>query len=217
MKAIRPNALARVLALAAGELYSVDVNHQPYRVVCADPAWPFGDKLPGLGRGAEKHYELLTIVDLMGLAFEGGQVFRHDHIADDAYLFLWRVSSMVEEAYRVCRAWEFEPKTEIVWRKQTVNGARHFGMGRHFRAEHETCIVAVRGKPKPLVRNIRSVFDAKAPSSANGRAIHSAKPESFYKDVVEKIARGPYLELFARNRRPGWTCVGKQMPVTATR
>lgn len=217
MNVIRPNALARVLALAAGRPYSVDADRQPYRVVCADPPWPFDDKLPGLGRGAAKQYDLLDDA-IATRQFVGGELL--DQVADDAYLFLWRVSAgggrsivtLVERAYAVARAWGFSPKTEIIWRKQTKNGARHFGMGWHFRMEHEACIVATRGKPKPLVRNIRSVFDARAPSSVNGRAIHSAKPESFYTDVVEKIARGPYLELFGRRRRPGWTCVGKQLP-----
>jgi N6-adenosine-specific RNA methylase IME4 len=209
---VRPNALALAMALAA-----TDWRGDPYRVVCADPPWSFEDSLPGPGRGAAKHYDLLDDA-VAARQFIGGELL--DQVADDAYLFLWRVSAgggrsivtLVERAYAVARAWGFDPKTEVIWRKQTKNGARHFGMGWHFRMEHEACIVATRGKPKPLVRNIRSVFEAKAPSSANGRAIHSAKPESFYKDVVEKIARGPYLELFARGRRPGWTCVGKPLP-----
>lgn len=175
---------------------------------------PFNDKLPGAGRGAATQYPLLSDA-IASRRFVGGELL--DQVADDAYLFLWRVSAggdpdlftLVEYAYAVARAWGFAPKTEVIWRKQTKNGARHFGMGRQFRMEHEACIVATRGKPKPLVRNIRSVFDARAPSSANGRAIHSAKPESFYTDVVERISEGPYLELFARATRPGWVCVGK--------
>jgi N6-adenosine-specific RNA methylase IME4 len=123
-------------------------------------------------------------------------------IADDAYLFLWRVSAMVEEAYRVVRAWGFEPKSEIVWQKRTANGKPWFGMGRHVRASHETAILAVRGRPKPLVRNIRSRFSAVA-----GR--HSEKPEEFYA-LVERIAPGPYVELFARRQRSGWKCLGNE-------
>jgi N6-adenosine-specific RNA methylase IME4 len=82
-----------------------------------------------------------------------------------------------------------------------------FGLGRHVRAAHETCIIATRGRAKPLVRNIRSRFAAAVPVGANGRYLHSGKPEEFY-DVVEQLARGPHVELFARRARPRWTCLG---------
>ena len=113
------------------------------------------------------------------------------------------MSSQVEEAYRVVRAWGFVPKSEIVWEKLTSSGKPWFGMGRYVRASHETCIVAVRGRVQPLVRNIRSRF-----SAPGGR--HSEKPEVFY-DLVERLAPGPYVELFARRQRPGWTCLGDEI------
>jgi N6-adenosine-specific RNA methylase IME4 len=202
---VTPNVMMRLLAMKAGrpwlddEIFS-DMQaglRQQYRVLCADPPWFFGDGLPGPGRGAAKHYDLMTTEEICE--------YQLPVLADDAYLFMWRVSAMVEEAYRVVRAWGFEPKTEVVWRKKTVKGKRHFGMGWHLRAEHEACIVAVRGSPKPLVRNIRTVFDA--PASRK----HSAKPETFYTDVVEKLSKGPYVELFARSHRDGWTCLGKEL------
>lgn len=209
----KPNVMARVLALRSRS----QAPSEPFRVVCADPPWKFADALPGASRGAEKNYGVLSVEDIRERRFIGGELL--DRVADDAYLFLWRVAAggsiktptMVEEAYAVARAWSFAPKTEVVWRKQTVNGKRHFGMGHHVRAEHEVCIVATRGKPKPLSRSVRSVFDASAPSGPNGRAIHSAKPPEFYHDVVEKMYNGPYLELFARSRRDGWTCVGNEL------
>jgi N6-adenosine-specific RNA methylase IME4 len=166
------------------------------RVLCADPPWSFGDKLPGDSRGAEKNYAVMSVEDICKLALPP--------LAADAYLFLWRVSSQVEEAYRVVRAWGFVPKSEIVWEKLTKNGLPWFGMGRHVRASHETAVLAVRGKPKPRVRNIRSRFSAKAGD-------HSQKPEEFY-DLVEQLCDGPYVELFARRQRLGWTCLGNQMP-----
>lgn len=171
----------------------------PARVLVADPPWPFRDRLPGNGRGAAKHYRLLALSAIAG--------FPILPIDDDAYLFLWRVSSMVEEAYQVCRTWGFTPKTELVWVKQTALGKRWFGMGHHLRAEHETAIVAVRGNPKPLSRAIRSVLFAKA-----GR--HSAKPDEFY-ELVERFSPGPYLELFARRHRSGWTCLGDELEQAA--
>jgi N6-adenosine-specific RNA methylase IME4 len=168
------------------------------RVLTADPPWLFGDRLPGAGRGASKNYRCLTVAQICD--------FPIPPMADDAYLFLWRVSSMVEEAYLVCRHWGFTPKSEIVWNKLTAGGKQWFGMGRTVRAAHETAIVAVRGRPKPLRRDIRSTFAAVAE-----KIKHSAKPEAFY-DLVESLAAGPYVELFARRQRPGWTCLGAEMP-----
>ncbi len=172
---------------------------EPYRVVVADPPWQFGDKLPGKGRGAVKHYRVLSPIDIERFVSRNAI-----EIADDAVLFLWRVAAMPEEALLVVRAWGFVPKSEIVWLKRTVNGRRWFGMGRTVRMEHETCIVATRGRVKVLDRSIRSTFEAPAGE-------HSEKPEVFYTDIVEKLFPGPYLELFARRQRAGWTCVGDEL------
>ena len=219
MNDTRPNVLARALAAAAeGAKFTVDmirdgsfIGHTrqslttPHHVVCADPPWLFDDKLPGQGRGAAKNYDLMSVEDLCGMQLP--------MIAEDAILALWRVGAMVEEAYRVVRAWGFTPTSEMIWRKKTKNGKRHFGMGRLVRWEHEGVVLATRGRYTRLVtaKNIRSTFSAPTPCDARGKAIHSAKPEKFY-DLMEKLAQGPYCELFARRQRPGWTCVGKEMP-----
>jgi site-specific DNA-methyltransferase (adenine-specific) len=181
------------------------VYREPFQVICADPAWRFSDRLPGKTRGADKQYPTQTVDEICAL-----EMFWRLPIADDAWLFLWRVASMQEEALRVVRAWGFVPKTERVWEKLTKTGKPWFGMGRYLRASHETCIVAVRGRPKPLVRNIRSRFAAPIPLGPNGRPRHSAKPEVFYDDV-ERLARGPYVELYARRLRSGWTCIGNEV------
>jgi N6-adenosine-specific RNA methylase IME4 len=207
-----------------------------YRVITADPPWSFGDKLPGPGRGAEKHYSVMPTDDICA--------FPLPPVEDDSLLFLWRVSAMQEEALRVVRAWGFVPKSEIVWVKtsgsKSVDFERvtrdhvsallsmrqppedvisnfaedmrrckepnlAFGMGRYVRASHETCLVCARGKAAALVRDhsVRSVFFAP-------RQEHSRKPEEFY-SIVERLAPGPYVELFARHRRPGWTQFGDEL------
>jgi N6-adenosine-specific RNA methylase IME4 len=124
-------------------------------------------------------------------------------IAHDCALFLWRVSSMVEEAYSVCRDWGFAPKTELVWIKKTKYGLSHFGMGRYLRAAHETCIVAIRGSWKPQHLSQRTIFEAQT-----GR--HSEKPDEFYKLVVDLTA-GPRAELFARRQRDGFFSFGNEV------
>ena len=42
------------------------------------------------------------------------------------------------------------------------------------------------------------------------RGKHSAKPEAF-QDIVEQVSPGPYLELFARRKRMGWSAWGNEV------
>lgn len=194
-----------------------------HKVLCADPAWPFDDKLPGETRGAASNYHTMTIPDIMRMPLPP--------LDDDCVLFLWRVAAMQQEALDVIYAWGFNaPQRELVWLKKTVTGRRWFGMGRVVRAEHEVCLIATRGKPRVHNHSVRSTFvteeplvelapdfsglSAQVPQYVNRRGKvryrHSAKPETFY-DIVEQLVPGPYAEIFARRRRPGWTCHGDEL------
>lgn len=169
------------------------------RVVVADPPWPFKDRLTmaKTKRGAESNYAVMTVDQIA--AFEMPYA-----VADDALLFLWRVSSMQAEALRVMEAWGFDQKSEIVWEKLTAKGKRAFGMGRYVRMAHEVCLIGRRGRAKVRDRSVRSVFSAPV-------GPHSQKPDAFY-DIVERLSEGPYVELFARRRRPGWLSYGLELP-----
>lgn len=195
------------------------------RVLVADPPWKFGDKLPGKGRGAEKYYPCLSLDEI--------KCFPLPPLADDAVLFLWRVSSMQQEAIDVARAWGFKPHSELTWVKtlpckrcdamgymllvddgdiaawcRECQGRGYkiaFGMGRIVRGAHEACLIATRGKAtqRVLAKNIRSVLHAPV-----GR--HSEKPKEFF-DIVQGLFDGPYIELFARRERMGWTTYGNEL------
>ena len=168
---------------------------EPFRVLYADPPWPFNDPLSGKGRGAVKNYGLLSIEEI--------KQFPLPLLADDSTLFLWRVASMQEEALAVMRAWGFQLKSEIVWNKRARNGKPWFGMGRTVRASHEVALIGVRGRPATLSHSVRSTFEAVVRK-------HSEKPDEFY-TIVEQLRAGPYVELFARRRRLGWTCLGNEL------
>lgn len=184
----------------------VSTEITPFGCIVADPPWPFKDKLPGKGRGAVKHYQILTIPEIIDLPMLDGLPMRSSKtIQADAYLLLWRVASMQREALDVAEGWGFTVKSEIVWRKLTSTGKRHFGMGHHVRAEHEITLLCTRGSPKPLNRSTRSVFDAEASRE------HSRKPDAFL-ELVETTFPGPYLEVFARRRREGWAAIGDELP-----
>jgi N6-adenosine-specific RNA methylase IME4 len=166
------------------------------RVLVADPPWPFEDALPGGGRGAAKHYDLMTIAEIEAYPMP-------TFAAEGAWLFLWRVASMQREALDVMDAWGFSPKSEIVWEKLTQHDKLAFGMGRYVRNAHEVCLIGVRGRVRPSVRNIRSVFAAQV-------GPHSSKPEEFY-DLVRDLTRGqePRVEIFARRPQPGFWTLGR--------
>lgn len=186
-----------------------------FSVLVADPPWTFGDSLPGPKRGASKHYSCLPVHEIQRFPLP-------DKLSENAVLFMWRVSSMVEEANAVVRAWGFTPKSELVWVKRKTTGFVSytpedyvqsmdeenlaFGMGRITRAAKEVCIIATRGKvPPPSHRGIRDVF-------FSPRGEHSAKPEEFYRIVHCLYPHAPKFELFARTRRPGWKQFGNELP-----
>lgn len=169
-----------------------------YRVLVADPPWAFLDKLPGKGRGAQKHYGVMSADAICA--------FELPPLEEDCWLFLWRPGTHQQEALHVARCWGFPaPPSELIWRKTTTDGRRlRIGMGRGFRNAHETCLVIKRGRPKRLSMGLPSVFDAP-------RLEHSRKPDRFYR-IVDAFAPGPVVELFARRQWPGWTCLGNEMP-----
>jgi N6-adenosine-specific RNA methylase IME4 len=188
----------RVLAMLSS-------HAQPFRVVCADPPWKHADQLPGDTRGASKNYPLLTVDEICTREFIGAEVL--DNVDDNALLILWALASMPYEALDVCRAWGFEPKSEVIWNKITPTGKPFFGMGRTVRGSHEKAIIAVRGRAALCVdsKSVRSTFEATVPRWRNPKTgklgyAHSVKPERFYTSIVEKISNGPYVEMFARDR-----------------
>ena len=168
------------------------------RVIVADPPWPSPNTSPrwGIKQASHHQYKLMNMEDIKN--------YLMPPMDDYCVLFLWRLASMQQQALEVCKSWGFRPYGEMVWRKKTSGGKDWFGMGLLIRSSHETCLVGVKKMPMPLNKNVRSVFDA----PYTGR--HSGKPDEFY-NIVERLSPGPYVELFARKQRPGWTCIGDEL------
>lgn len=163
-----------------------------HRVVVADPPWRYRQGL--WQRSASKaatHYPTLSLEDVCAMPVE-------DHVAEDAYLFLWITNRKLVEGWgqAVAEAWGFRALTFAVWIKPWM------GLGMYWRNCHENIVLGVRGSPGPFRRrDWRSWFRTER------RLSHSEKPEEFL-GAVEAHAEGPYLELFARKTRPGWTTWG---------
>ena len=76
------------------------------------------------------------------------------------------------------------------------------GLGYWTRSNTEVCLLATRGKPKRVAPDVRQGIIAKARE-------HSRKPDGIH-ERIERLVSGPYLELFARQRRPNWDCWGNE-------
>ena len=157
-----------------------------YRVILADPPWQFRG---GQSRSADRHYPTMPLQDIEMLPVL-------ELAADDAVIFLWVTSDMLHHAPRIMIQWGFEYKTvAFVWVKPPP-----YGLGYWTRKNTEICLLGTRGKPK---RKDASVSDLiMAP-----RGAHSDKPDQVRADI-ERLVGGPYIELFARNARPGWDAWG---------
>jgi N6-adenosine-specific RNA methylase IME4 len=113
-------------------------------------------------------------------------------------------------AFAVIEAWGFEYKTVgLNWIKQNRRGEGIFtGMSYWTRANSELCLLATRGSPQRLAMDVRQVIMAPVGE-------HSEKPEEAHKRI-ERLVTGPYLELFARAERPGWTTWGNVVESDST-
>lgn len=86
----------------------------------------------------------------------------------------------------------------ITWNKPGL------GTGQ-FQCNTESVLVCRKGGP------VGNAFGKSGGTGFNWpRGRHSAKPAAFF-ELVERVSPGPYLEMFARERRPGWFAFGNEV------
>jgi len=169
-----------------------------YKTILADPPWyqRGGGKVK---RGADKHYPILKEAQIKEIMY--AQLL--GKVDDDAHLYLWVANNHLPEGLRIIEHLGFKYITNLVWAKS------RFGLGRYFRGQHEICLFATKGRgfsARTPVNNISTLIG----KSLINPTKHSAKPVEMY-DLIEDRSQGPYLELFARNSRPGWASWGDEI------
>jgi N6-adenosine-specific RNA methylase IME4 len=166
-------------------------------VILADPPWECG-RLPWPRR---MHYDQMGVAEIRTLT-----PLVTSLAAENCALFLWCVMPAIPKALKVITAWGFNYKTVgFVWVKQNKSGNGLFlGMGGYTRANAELCLLATRGNPRRIHADVPQIVMAPVGQ-------HSAKPEGV-RQRIERLYRGPYLELYARRNVPGWTTWGNELP-----
>lgn len=170
-----------------------------FSVIYADPPWEF-KVYSGKGkqRSAERHYDTMSLDFIRSLPVQ-------ELAADDCAIFLWAVMPELPGALDLLKDWGFKYKTAgFTWVKQNRSGNGIFtGMGYWTRANAELCLLATRGSPKRLAADVPQVIMSPVRE-------HSRKPDEAV-PRIERLLAGPYLELFAREQRPGWTTWGNEI------
>lgn len=173
----------------------------PFSTIVMDPPWPYDDRLPGGGRGAAKHYSLMTLDEIAAMPIG-------DMAAPDAHVYVWATNGFVAEAVRLIGEWGFTYKTLLTWVKVNKAGNPHIGMGHYFRNVTEHVAFGVRGRLPTASRSLPTVFYAP-------RTRHSEKPGQFY-DMVRTASPGPRIDLFARRGIDGFSSWGNEIDPETT-
>jgi N6-adenosine-specific RNA methylase IME4 len=127
-------------------------------------------------------------------------------VAPTAHLYLWVPNALLPFGLMVMQAWGFEYKTNIIWHKLRKDGGSDGrGVGFYFRNVTEMILFGVRGK------NARTLAPGRRQVNYIGsrKREHSRKPGEQYQ-IIEACSPGPYLELFSRGSRAGWSVWGKE-------
>lgn len=187
------------------EEFLAKMGGKKFRTVVADPPWQFQNKT---GKIAPEHrrltrYSTMTVDQICALPVA-------EVMSEPAHLYLWVPNALLPDGLRVMAEWGFHYKSNIVWHKiRKDGGSDGRGVGFYFRNVTELILFGVRGKKARTLAPGRSQVNM----IQTRKREHSRKPDEQY-DLFERCSSGPFLELFSRGTRKGWTVWGNQADET---
>ena len=173
-----------------------------FSIIYADCPWTYkawSKRGKGM-RVALNHYNTMTTEELCALPIS-------EICEKDCVLFMWTTFPQLFDCLKVISAWQFEYKTcGFVWLKTNKKSEGYFlGLGHYTRSNAEICLIATRGTPPKRVSNkVRQLLISPIEQ-------HSKKPDCTRDRIVELYSNLPRLELFARQRAPGWDAIGNEI------
>lgn len=175
-----------------------------FSVILADCPWPYNSRSPHsktrFGGGVHRQYRVMQIEEIKALPL-------NSVAAKDAVLFLWATFPHLQNALEVIKSWGFKYKTlGFSWTKTTTkSGKLFFGTGFYAKSNTEVCLLATRGKTiKPSTNTVSSAL-------LSPRLKHSQKPTEIHERIERLYPDLPKVELFARQQRDGWVCLGNEI------
>jgi len=170
-----------------------------FDVILADPPWKYS------AGGAESRefaapYELMTLDEIKKLPVK-------DIAKPNSALFLWVVEWInPKEIIDIMENWGFDYRTRAwVWTKSNPSGFGFWsGLGYYTRSNCEDCWLGIRGNFPAVGRDVLGLIYAP-------RLEHSRKPDEQYSKIERLYPNMKYCELFARNKREGWSSWGNEI------
>ena len=176
------------------------VENKGYKTILADPPWRFTNRT---GKVAPEHkrlnrYDTLSLEEIMEIPVSLAA-------GESSHLYLWVPNALLPEGLKVMEAWGFQYKSNLSWHKVRKDGGPDGrGVGFYFRNTTEIILFGIRGRMRTLQPGRSQVNIIRTQKQE-----HSRKPDKLY-EIIEKCSPGPYLEIFARGKRPGWDVFGNQ-------
>ena len=160
--------------------FALHNSPQKYEIFYADPPWKYSDELiEGYG-AVVHHYKPMTIQEICKIPVK-------EIVSENAVLFLWVTSPILDECFEVIRSWGFEYKAQFIWDKIKHN------YGHYNSVRHELLLICTKGSFLPasteLIDSVQSI-------ERNDE--HSQKPEEFRQVIHKMYPTGRRIELFAR-------------------
>ena len=166
-----------------------ELNGEKFGTIYADPPWRYGNQ--ATRASTDNHYDTMSVDDIAAMPIS-------EFAADDAHLHIWTTNAFLPDTFRVITAWGFEYRSCFVWVKPQM------GIGNYWRVSHEFLLLGIRGDAKRFKdRGLTSWGEYE-------RGKHSSKPEVI-RELIERASPGPFLEMFGRTQREGWTVFGNQV------
>jgi N6-adenosine-specific RNA methylase IME4 len=160
-------------------------------------------------RDVEKHYVTMSFDELAALPLSD---LAHP---DGCHLFEWTSAPHLPRACELVVRWRFKYSSiAFTWVKLRPSFKSdqlfllpkvdlHKGLGLTTRKQSELVLLGRRGNCRRIAKDVYEVIFAPVRE-------HSRKPDEFYRQV-ERYCDGPYVDLFARERRPDWHVWGDEI------
>src|SRR5438034_5434509 len=183
------------------ELSRLIQSGRQFGSILMDPPWRFKNLTGKVGPEHRRLYRYPT------MSLEEIAALPIDKLASSkSHLYLWCPNALLLEGLSIMKMWGFDYKTNIVWFKIRKDGGPDGrGVGFYFRNVTELVLFGSKGSLRTLKPGRTQVNIVIARKSE-----HSRKPEAVY-DLIQRCSPGPYLELFARERVPGWVQWGDEV------